>query len=159
MIKTLILTVGLPRAGKSTWANQQGLPIVSVDAVRKSIYGQQYIGSAEPLVQATMQVMVRALFYAGHDAIILDQTNFLESIRDEWHDEKWHRLFRVFDVPKEVCVERARSDGRQELIPLIERLATRFEWLTEDEWFEHHATAAHPQQTGYALPSGCGGEE
>jgi tRNA uridine 5-carbamoylmethylation protein Kti12 len=136
MIKTLILTVGLPRAGKSTWARAQGLP----------------------MVQATMHVMVRALFDAGHDAVILDQTNFLQGIRDEWYDEKWHRLFRVFDTTKEVCIERARVD-RPELIPLIDRLATSFEWLSEDEWFEHHTTAAHPQATGFALPSGCGGEE
>jgi predicted kinase len=36
-MQQLILTVGLPRSGKTTWAKQQGVPMVNRDAIRLAL--------------------------------------------------------------------------------------------------------------------------
>jgi predicted kinase len=75
MTKTLIMTVGLPRSGKSTWAIAQGHPVVCPDAIRLALHGQPFIATAEPVVWATAKLMVASLFEAGHGVVILDATN------------------------------------------------------------------------------------
>ncbi|KKK82651.1 hypothetical protein LCGC14_2801230, partial [marine sediment metagenome] len=49
-MKKLILTVGLPRSGKSTWARKQGHPIVNPDSIRLALYGEPFIEEAEPMI-------------------------------------------------------------------------------------------------------------
>jgi predicted kinase len=65
MSKKLILTMGLPRSGKSTWAKQQSVPIVSPDAIRLAMTGQRWVGELEDMVWVVAKYMVRSLFLAG----------------------------------------------------------------------------------------------
>ena len=69
----LIMLVGLPQSGKSTWAVQQNYPIVSPEAVGLTLYGQLFPVSAKPITWAFAKVMVDILFTAGHDTIILEE--------------------------------------------------------------------------------------
>ena len=39
----------------------------------------------------------------------------------------------VIDTPKETCIERARADGDDSLIPIIERMAGQFEPVQQEE--------------------------
>ena len=68
----LIMLMGLPRAGKSTWARATGYPIVDCDAIRLTKTGQRWWGPIEHEIWATARTMVRALFMAGHPIVILD---------------------------------------------------------------------------------------
>lgn len=120
MDKTLILTVGLPRSGKSTWAKDQGIPVVNPDAIRLALHGQAFIQQTEPFVWLMAKYMVQSLFLAGHDKVILDACNGTRKRRDEWRSRAWDLKFQVFDTPKEVCIERAKEGGREDLIPVIE---------------------------------------
>jgi predicted kinase len=135
--KVLILTVGLPRSGKTTWAKtwgkDNGCPIVNPDSVRLAIHGRRFESLAEGFVWATARAMVRALFLAGHDAIIVDATNTTRKRRDEWRSPDWRTVCHVFDTAKEVCVERASADGDSEILPVIKRMAGQWEPLGEDE--------------------------
>lgn len=131
--KILICTVGLPRSGKSTWARSQAYPIVSPDAIRLAIHGQAFAAEAERFVWATAHAMVRALFLAGHDRVILDATNTTRKRRDEWRSKEWATFFRCFFESVDTCKERAVADGRQELLPVIERMAAQFEPRGDDE--------------------------
>lgn len=123
----LILTVGLPRSGKSTWARQQGVPVVNPDSIRLALHGQAFVASAEPFVWATAKLMVRALFLAGHSRVILDATNTTEKRRAEWDSPEWAVRFMEFHTPVEVCIQRAHDTGRPELVPVIERMAAQYE--------------------------------
>ena len=125
--RILVLTVGLPHSGKSTWARRQGLPVVNPDSIRLALHGQVFQPLAEPFVWATAKVMVRALFLAGHSTVVLDATNTTEKRRSEWTDREWALCFRVFDTPAAVCAERARQAGREDLLPVIERMAAQYE--------------------------------
>jgi predicted kinase len=123
-MNTLILTVGLPRSGKSTWARSTGYPMVNPDSIRLALHGQAFLPSAEPLVWTLAHYMVHALFLAGHATVILDATSVTKARRDEWLDDKWTVRYRVFDTPKETCIVRAGDGG---LVLVIERMALAWE--------------------------------
>ena len=82
--KTLILTVGLPRSGKSSWARCQGYPVVNPDSIRLRLHGQVFAPQAEPFVWAVAHLMVESLFEAGHSTVILDATNISRRRRRGW---------------------------------------------------------------------------
>lgn len=132
-VKTLVMTVGLPRSGKSTWARQQGCPIVNPDAIRLALHGQRFVASAEPVVWAVAKLMVAALFRAGHDTVILDATNTTKARRDEWISPEWAIRYHVVPTPKDVCITRALAEYDTELVAVIERMAAQFDLLTETE--------------------------
>ncbi len=140
-MNTLIVTVGLPRSGKSTWAKevtkQIHSPIVNPDAVRLAITGQRFVKSAEPIVWTTVQYMVRALFEAGHNTVILDATNTTKVRRKFWLDECRNGFygddtkvsFVVFETPVDVCKQRAIHGGQEDLVPIIDSMNENFEPL------------------------------
>lgn len=131
--KILIALVGLPRSGKSTWAKSQAWPIVNPDSVRLAIHGERFIAVAEPYVWATVRAMVRALFLAGHDKVILDACNNSRKRRDEWRTDEWATFFKYFDAPASVCKGRAFQAEDKGIIPIIERMAEKFEPPQDDE--------------------------
>jgi predicted kinase len=131
--KQLIAMVGLPRSGKSTEARKLGFPIVSPDAIRLAIHGQRFSALAEPFVWATAKAMVRALFLAGHNTVILDATNNTRARRDEWRSKDWDIAFKVIPTDAATCIERATAECDLSIIPVIARMADEHEPLGEDE--------------------------
>jgi len=133
MDRTLICTVGLPRSGKSTWAKEQGVPIVNPDSIRLAVYGQAYWAPGEKMVWAIVEIMVKSLFSAGCSIVILDATGTIYEHRLQWQSEDWDTFFKVFDTDLETCIDRAIADNRQDLIPIIQRMAENYEPLFLDE--------------------------
>jgi predicted kinase len=130
----LILTVGLPRSGKSTWAAQQGHPIVCPDAIRLALHGRAFVESAEPFVWAMAYLMVDALFRAGHPVVVVDATNVSDKRRKEWTRRWANSTFQIFDTAPAVCMARAHAEGRDELIPVIARMAGEWDLPKGDAW-------------------------
>jgi predicted kinase len=129
--KRLILTVGLPRAGKSSWARTQPYPVVNPDAIRLAVHGRRFYLPAEQLVWYTAEVMVRALFAAGHDDVVLDATNVTRARRDRWRGKEWGVFLKTFDTSKEECLRRAADD--EEIRPVIEKMAADYQAPEPDE--------------------------
>jgi predicted kinase len=139
--RTLLLTVGLPRSGKTTWARKTGFPIVSADAIRLALHGQAFEPLAEPFVWAIARIMVRALFVAGHETVILDACSVTRARRDEWRGGEWETFVVMFECSREEARRRVLADipensadtesGR--LLEAIDRMAKSFEPLGEDE--------------------------
>ncbi len=126
--KLLILTVGLPRSGKSTWSQKMGHPIVSPDAIRLALHGQRFVATAEPIVWATAKLMVASLFEAGHSAVIVDACHNTIKRRNEWLDSRWEIKLVSFPADAAPCIARARMTGREDLIPVIERMNVESDW-------------------------------
>lgn len=124
---TLYMTVGLPRSGKSTWAARQGPPVVNPDSIRLAMHGQVFCQSAEKLVWAHADLTVRSLFLAGHNAVILDATNVSYDRRAEWDSPNWDRACVVFVVDADECARRATVTGRSDLVPVIRRMADKYD--------------------------------
>lgn len=122
-MKTLILTIGLPRSGKSTWARESGYPIVNRDAIRLALHGQSFIVEAEPMVTAIEDYMVKSLFLAGHNTIVVDATHLKMEYINKWKKEDIDLKFMIFHTPIDECIKRAILTGKNYLIPIIEKMA------------------------------------
>lgn len=132
-LKQLILLVGLPRCGKTTYANHAkfrmglkgvGVSIVSPDDIRFAIYGKygvHFERDFEPLVWFIARMCVKAAFVRD-DIVILDATNLKNSDRDKWLSTEWTCQYVVFQVDKVTCIERARRGDREDLVEVIERM-------------------------------------
>ena len=120
----LIMTVGLPRSGKSTWARKQGVPVVSLDAIRLSLHGLPHLESAEPKVIWLAKMMIASLFNAGHKKVILDATSVSNAVRKTWVKlyGKSNVQFKVFYTSPDVCIRRAYRTGKDYLIPVIHKM-------------------------------------
>ena len=139
-MKVLKMTVGLPRSGKSTWANQQNTPIVNPDSIRLALHGQRFLPEAEAMVWAIAKYMVKALFLAGHGTVILDATNITKSRRDEWKSKDWLRCFVEIDTSAEECLERAIDDI--DIQPIIKRMSLDYQKPRLEECTEQERNAA-----------------
>ena len=135
-MKTLMMTVGLPRSGKTTWARAQGHPIVNPDSIRLNLYGHRYWPRGEKHVWAIARTMVESLFDAGHDVVILDATNITKKRRLDWIGS-WEIACKIIDTPADVCIQRALVNDDNEIVPVIKRMAEEYEsveaWEGEDD--------------------------
>jgi predicted kinase len=131
----LILMMGLPRAGKSTWAQQMGIPIVDLDAIRLAKTGVRWWGPIEHEIWATARTMVRALFLAGHKTVILDSHSLSRESRDIFKcssDIQWTRYVKNIDTSATVCKTRA-LDTYPSLVPIIDWFDSNKEPIQDDE--------------------------
>ena len=135
----LLLTVGLPRSGKSTWARATGYPVVNPDSIRMVLHGTAWRPEAEPMVWATANLMVQALFEAGHEVVVLDATNLTEHRRAEWNSKKWTTGYVTFHTDEATCIARAEAGDRAYLIPVIQRMARDIEWPMKPVYTETQA--------------------
>lgn len=134
--KLLIATVGLPRCGKSSWCRGMNYPTVCPDAIRMALYGQEFIGDAEDFVWAIAKTMLKSLFLAGHDIVLLDATNTTIERRDKWKSKRWTTKWKLFD-PNDprysiiTCLERAKNNTP--LQEVIRKMYMSFQLLRSDE--------------------------
>ena len=94
-----------------------------------ALHGQPYIQEAEGFIWAVAYLMVKALFIAGHNYVIVDATNYSEKRKLAWKKHFPGHAIRLhfFNTSEGECIERAKADGREDLIPVIERMAANEE--------------------------------
>lgn len=120
---TLIMTLGLPASGKSTWACQQlhTAPPASVvritkDMLRLMLHDGVHEKGTEAQVLRARDALIRSFLRNGTD-VIVDDTNLAE-----FHERQLRLIAKQMDaefhiedfthVPLEVCIERdARRDA------------------------------------------------
>jgi predicted kinase len=131
--KTLVVTVGLPRSGKSTWARVQGFPIVNGDSVRLALHGQRFLEDAEPMVAVLTEIMTKALL-ACHDTVVVDECNVTAKRRKKWEilakRAEAALEYQVFTTMPGVCRRRAIDTGQPDLIPVIDRMAAEWDYCS-----------------------------
>jgi predicted kinase len=129
----LIAMMGLPRSGKSTisreLAKRLGAPIVNRDAIRLALHGQRYEAAAEPMVKAMSLYMIRALFGAGHNVVICDETNYSRAARKSLEDPNWDIEWYPVLTNRIVCRARALLTQQDDLLPVIDEMFKRYEPL------------------------------
>ena len=142
MDKTVMLTVGLPYSGKSTWAREyaktHNTPVVNIDSIRMATYGRKFESLAEGLVWSIAKIMVRSLFFAGHDYVIVDSHNMTGRSRVTWTTEPtWNVMFKVFETSPDICKQRARENelDTSKMVSFIDNMVKNFDVLTENDSF------------------------
>jgi predicted kinase len=131
---------GLPQAGKSTAGNAwvKGAPpgrprvVLAGDDFRVSVLGAEYVPSAEHLIFSFIDTAAAALLRRGFDVLIDETSTSKPSLcRYLRLDHNFELL--IIDTSAEECKRRALANNRPYLIPVIDRLSPRLEFL-KMEW-------------------------
>lgn len=138
--QTIVLLVGLPGSGKSTWAARQGITPLSSDATRQLLADDANDQSIHMQVFATLRYLLRQRLAIGRPVTYIDATHLTPEERQPylqigaWYDADLEAVF--FDVPVEVCMARNRS--RQRIVPeaVIRTMAAKLRPPTIEEGFK-----------------------
>jgi predicted kinase len=125
----VVLSIGLPGSGKSTWFKRHNILPLSSDMVRILLFDDVTEQRYQDLVFSTLRSMLRARLLARRPSNYLDATNLSPHERRSWiklaHDFGYEVHAVFFDVPPEVCMERNRRRERNVPEDVMERMAAK----------------------------------
>jgi len=125
----VVLSIGLPGSGKSTWFKRHNILPLSSDMVRILLFDDVTEQRYQDLVFSTLRSMLRARLLARRPWNYLDATNLSPHERRSWiklaHDFGYEAHAVFFDVPPEVCTERNRRRERNVPEDVMQRMASK----------------------------------
>ncbi len=125
----VVLAIGLPGSGKTTWFKRRGVTPLSSDLLRTILFDDITEQRWQGLVFSTLRSILRARLIAKMPWNYVDATNLSPHERKQW--VKMARSFGYevqalfFDVPLEVCLERNRRRERVVQEDVMRRMAER----------------------------------
>jgi predicted kinase len=135
----VVLAIGLPGSGKSTWFRRRGVTPLSSDMLRSILFDDITEQRYQGLVFSTLRSLLRARLIARMPWNYVDASNLSSHERRQWikmargFGYEVHAVF--FDVPLEVCLERNRRRERQVKEEVVQRMATKLKPPTFEEGF------------------------
>lgn len=139
MRPTVVLAIGLPGAGKSTWFASNGVSPLSSDTMRKLLADDEDDQTIHVEVFETLRYLMVKRIQIGRPETYIDATNLLEM-----HRAPFIKLAKklgcdvealYFDTPLEVCLERNRRRGRRVPEEVVREMYEQLEPPTEKEGF------------------------
>ncbi len=125
----VVLSIGLPGSGKSTWFKRHNILPLSSDMVRILLFDDVTEQRYQDLVFSTLRSMLRARLLARRPWNYVDATNLSAHERRSWiklaHDFGYEAHAVFFDVPPEVCIERNRRRDRNVPEDVMQRMANK----------------------------------
>jgi predicted kinase len=125
----VVLSIGLPGSGKSTWFKRHSILPLSSDMVRILLFDDVTEQRYQDLVFSTLRSMLRARLLARRPWNYVDATNLSPHERRSWiklaHDFGYEAHAVFFDVPPEVCIERNRRRERNVPEEVMLRMANK----------------------------------
>jgi len=125
----IIVLVGLPASGKSTWAGEQNLPALSSDAIRGLLADDETDQTIHRRVFATLRYVLRQRLKVGRMVTCIDATNLTPKERRPYIEIARRYACRIeavfFDTPADVCKQRNRR--RRRVVPehVIDTMSAR----------------------------------
>ncbi len=125
----VVLSIGLPGSGKSTWFKRHSILPLSSDMVRILLFDDVTEQRFQDLVFSTLRSMLRARLLARRPWNYVDATNLSPHERRSWvklaHDFGYEAHAVFFDVPPEVCIERNHRRERNVPEDVMRRMAAK----------------------------------
>jgi len=125
----VVLSIGLPGSGKSTWFKRHNILPLSSDMVRILLFDDVTEQRYQDLVFSTLRSMLRARLLARRPWNYVDATNLSPHERRSWiklaHDFGYEAHAVFFDVPPEVCIDRNRRRERNVPEEIMLRMANK----------------------------------
>jgi predicted kinase len=136
----VVLTIGLPGSGKTTWYKRRGVQPLSSDMLRTILFDDITDQRYQGLVFSTLRSLLRARLIAKMPWNYVDATNLSPHERRQWikmaksFGYEVHAVF--FDVPLEVCLERNSKRDRQVTDEVMRSMADRLKPPVFKEGFD-----------------------
>jgi predicted kinase len=155
----VVLAIGLPGSGKTTWYKRRGVTPLSSDLLRSLLFDDITEQRYQGLVFSTL----RARLIAKMPWNYVDATNLSTHERKQWIKMAKSFGYEVqavfFDVPLAVCLERNAKRDRQVSDEVMHKMAERLKPPTFKEGFEKITVVRVKGHPGTLPVTTGGGEE
>jgi len=136
---SVILAIGLPGSGKSSWFKRNNITPLSSDMLRMLLFDDAQEQRFQDLVFSNLRSMLKARLIARRPLNYVDATNLTPHDRQSWiklaKDYGYETQAVFFDVPVEVCMERNRRRERVVDEEIMRKMAARLKPPTFEEGF------------------------
>jgi len=135
----VVLAIGLPGSGKSSWFKRHNLIPLSSDMVRSLLFDDVREQRFQDLVFSNLRSMLKARLIAKRPMNYVDETNLTPQERQHWiklakdYGYEVHAVF--FDVPLEVCIDRHQRRDRVVPEDVMRRMAAKLKPPSFEEGF------------------------
>ena len=146
----VVLAVGLPGSGKSSWFKRHNITPLSSDLLRSLLFDDPAEQRFQDLVFSNLRSMLKARLIAHRPLNYVDATNLTPQERHNWiklaKDFGYEVQAVFFDVPLEVCIE--RHHRRDRLVPedVMRKMSAKLKAPTFDEGFSKITVVRVKQQ-------------
>ena len=136
----VVLAIGLPGSGKTTWFRRRGVTPLSSDLLRNILFDDVEEQKFQGLVFSTLRSLLRARLIAKMPWNYVDATNLSVHERRQWI--KMAKSFGYetqavfFDVPLDVCLDRNRQRDRSVSEDIMRKMAEKLKAPLFEEGFE-----------------------
>ncbi|MGA7968674.1 MAG: AAA family ATPase, partial [Terriglobales bacterium] len=136
---TVVLAIGLPGSGKSSWFKRHDIHPLSSDLLRELLFDDVLEQRFQDLVFSNLRSMLKARLIARRPLNYVDATNLTPHDRHSWiklaKDYGYDVQGLFFDVPLEVCLERHARRGRAVPEDIMRKMAGKLKPPTFEEGF------------------------
>ena len=159
----VVLAIGLPGSGKTTWYKRRGVTPLSSDLLRSILFDDITEQRYQGLVFSTLRSLLRARLIAKMPWNYVDATNLSPHERKQWIKMAKSFGYEVqavfFDVPLSVCLERNSKRDRQVTDEVMHKMAERLRPPSFKEGFEKITVVRVKGHPGTLPVTTAGGEE